>query len=93
MKIRETKQFTKDYNRLRKQGYNLTKIEFVIKQLASGNTLPITYFDHELSGNYSNCRECHIKFDWLLIYLFEQIEINETRLVLIRTGTHAQLFG
>ena len=47
------------------------------------------YRDHELSGNYSGCRECHIEPDWLLIY-----EIHNDKLILIltRTGTHSDLF-
>ncbi|EKC63309.1 toxin-antitoxin system, toxin component, RelE family, partial [human gut metagenome] len=24
--------------------------------------------DHQLSGDYAGCRECHITPDWLLIY-------------------------
>jgi mRNA interferase YafQ len=42
---------------------------------------------HPLKGEYSDCRECHIEPDWLLIYL-----IKETSIIFIRTGTHADLF-
>jgi mRNA interferase YafQ len=44
--------------------------------------------DHPLVGGYSGARECHIESDWLLIY-----ERTDTELVLIRTGTHADLFA
>ncbi len=45
------------------------------------------YRNHSLHGEYEDCRECHIEPDWLLIY-----QVTETELVLIRTGTHADLF-
>jgi mRNA interferase YafQ len=45
------------------------------------------YRDHMLAGGYRGTRECHIAPDWLLIY-----ELAESEAVLIRTGTHADLF-
>jgi len=55
--------------------------------LANGHALPPKNRDHNLSGNYSGFKECHIEPDWLLIY-----RITEIELILIRTGTHADLF-
>jgi addiction module RelE/StbE family toxin len=57
----------------------------VIKTLASGEALHAKYKDHNLSGNYAGCKECHITPDWLLIY-----ELTESDLILYltRTGTH-----
>lgn len=43
--------------------------------------------DHPLKGSYHGCRECHIEPNWLLIYV-----IKNDSLVLIRTGTHSDLF-
>ena len=40
----------------------------VIKKLAIGEPLPEKNRDHQLTGNYGNCRECHITPEWLLIY-------------------------
>ena len=40
----------------------------IIKKLANGETLPEKNWDHNLSGDYSSCRECHITPDWLLVY-------------------------
>lgn len=45
------------------------------------------HVDHPLKGEYSDCRECHIEPDWLLIYL-----IQGNNIIFIRTGTHADLF-
>ena len=51
--------------------------------------LTIKYRDHNLSGNYAGCRECHITPDWLLIY---EIQNDELILCLTRTGSHSDLF-
>ena len=44
---------------------------------------------HALKGEYSGFRECHIKPDWLLIYL---IEDDVLTLTLVDTGSHSDLF-
>ena len=61
----------------------------IIKKLANGEILPPKNRDHNLSGNYSNCRECHIAPDWLLIY---EVYEDELFLYLTRTGSHSDLF-
>ena len=81
--------FKKDFKRIIKRGYNIRLLEDVIEILASGQVLPEKYKDHNLTGNYYNCRECHITPDWLLIY---KINNNELILYLTRTGTHSDLF-
>ena len=81
--------FKKDFKRIVKRGYDIRLLEEVIEILASGNELPAKYKDHNLSGDYADCRECHITPDWLLIY---QINGNELILYLTRTGTHSDLF-
>ena len=42
---------------------------------------------HRLTGDWSPCWECHIEPDWLLVWEQE----NDT-LILVRTGTHSDLF-
>ena len=81
--------FKKDFKRIVKRGYNIRLLEEVIEILASGQMLPEKYKDHNLTGNYSDFRECHITPDWLLIY---RINNNELILYLTRTGTHSDLF-
>lgn len=61
----------------------------IITKLASGVKLDPKNYDHDLTGNYTGCRECHITPDWLLIY---QVKRTELVLVLTRTGTHSDLF-
>ena len=60
----------------------------VASDLAKYNTLALRYQDHALSGDMKGFRECHIRPDWLLVYRLEP-----DKLVLVRTGTHADLFG
>ena len=87
--IRPTSKFQKDLKRVQKRGYDLSLLTDIIKRLAAGETLPEKNRDHNLSGNYAGCRECHIAPDWLLIY---EIDNGELFLYLTRTGTHSDLF-
>lgn len=79
--------FEKDLKRVTKQGKNLEKIKTVINHLINQNPLDKKYLDHPLKGEYSDCRECHIEPDWLLIYL-----IDKDSIIFILTGSHAELF-
>lgn len=81
--------FKKDYKRAIKRGYDIKLLETVLELLIQEKELPAKYKDHTLSGDYSDCRECHITPDWLLIY---RINRNELVLCLTRTGTHSDLF-
>lgn len=71
------------------RGYDVRLLEKVISLLAEQKPLPEKYRDHNLSGNYTGCRECHITPDWLLIY---EIKEDELLLYLTRTGSHSDLF-
>ena len=84
-----TTKFKKDLKKASKRNLKIEKLEKVIDIIANGEMLSEKYCDHELNGNYSGCRECHIEPDWLLIY-----EIHNDKLILIltRTGTHSDLF-
>lgn len=88
-KIARTGKFKKDLKLAKKRGYDLNLLSTVVDILAAGEKLPEKYRDHDLSGNYDGCRECHITPDWLLIY---EIENDEVILYLTRTGTHSDLF-
>ncbi len=87
--VKPTGRFQKDLKKIQKQGLNLNLLADAIKILAIGKQLPPKYKDHRLSGDYANCRECHIQPDWLLIY---EIAENDLILYLTRTGSHSDLF-
>ena len=82
-------QFKRDLKLVRKQGKDESKLREVVAMLANGEPLPPKYKDHQLTGNYGACRECHIQPDWLLIY---QIIEDDLILFLTRTGSHSELF-
>lgn len=80
--------FKKDFKKLLSAGRDLEKLALVIRTLQSGECLPERNRDHALTGNYVGHRECHVSPDWLLIY-----RTTETELILVRTGSHSELFG
>jgi len=87
LRLVRTNQFKRDYKRARKRSHDITKLANVIDQLVNGESLIAKHRDHALLGEYSDCRECHIEVDWLLMY-----KRTRDELILIRTGTHADLF-
>ena len=80
--------FKKDFKRIKKRGYDISRLEKIVELLANEVPLPEQFKDHNLSGNYNGFRECHIAPDWLLIY---QVNNNELVPVLSRTGSHSDL--
>ena len=87
--VKFTAAFKKSYKLMKKRGFNMDELDTVVDVLRQGRTLDDKYRDHGLTGNYTGFRECHIKPDWLLIYL---IENNILTLTLVDTGTHSDLF-
>ena len=84
-----TTQFRKDLKRIRKRGYDLSKLDEVLQVIMKEEALDEKYRDHALTGNYSGFRECHIEPDWLLIYA---IDNGQLILTASRTGIHSDLF-
>ena len=87
--IRFTSTFKKRYKLMKKRGLDLSLLDEVVDQLRQGKELDEKYRDHMLKGEYAGFHECHIKPDWLLIYL---IENDILTLTLVDTGSHADLF-
>lgn len=87
--IQYEKSFKKDYKRMLKRGCNPQNLQDVLSFLVNQQPLPEKYRNHNLSGNYTGYRECHIEPDWLLIY---KIFNDKLVLVLTRTGSHSDLF-
>ena len=81
-------QFKKDFKKLRNLPLDDLKAIFdVISRLEQEQKLEPRHKDHELIGNWSGFRECHIKPDLLLIY-----RVLHTELQLARIGSHSDLF-
>lgn len=90
LNLRYQSAFKRDYKRIRKRGYDIRRLENIIEMLAKEQALPQECCDHDLGGNWSGFRECHIEPDWLLVYT---IDHNDLVLILSRTGSHSDLFG
>ncbi len=89
-KIVYTNRMKKDAKLMQKRGKDMNKLIEVLALLAEGNPLPAQYKDHQLSGNLSDFRECHIEPDWLLMYqIYDDILIISAT----ATGSHADLLG
>ena len=89
LKLKETKEFRKDLKRMRSRQVDMSKLDYVLGKLLNEEPLEPKYRDHNLQGDKSDFRECHITPDWILIYT-----INKGTLILTasRTGTHSDLF-
>jgi len=87
-RIRQQAQFDDDLKRQRRRGRDIEELIAVVELLAESGDLPEGYRPHQLSGEWKGVWECHIETDWLLIY-----EVTSDEVLLIRTGTHPELFG
>lgn len=87
-----TTKFKKQYNKLKKQGKDLNKLQEIVIKLSNNELLNEKYKNHKLTDdrNYKDCYECHIEPDWLLIY---KIKDEELILLLFATGSHSDLFN
>lgn len=72
LKVRFSNKFEKDYKRIKKRGYDISKLQQVIMLLCDCRLLPEKYRDHALAGDYKGYRECHIEPDWLLVYKIQE---------------------
>jgi mRNA interferase YafQ len=84
-----TKRFEKDIEKCKKRGLKIKDIRDVMEKILKDIPLEVRNKNHFLSGDYSGCLECHVKPDWLLIYMLDN-EANTA--TFLRTGTHADLF-
>ncbi len=87
--VKFTTSYKKSYKLMKKRGLDLSLLDNVVDTLRQGKELAEKYRDHALTGNFQGFRECHIKPDWLLVYL---IENDVLTLTLVDTGTHADIF-
>ena len=87
--VKFTTAYKKAYKLMKKRGLDISLLDKVVDLLRQGRQLEERYRDHGLTGDLAGFRECHIKPDWLLIYL---IEDDILTLTLIDTGSHSDLF-
>ena len=88
--IRFTGRFKRGYKR-EKSGRHGKAVDAdlmeVVTLLAVDEPLSRRYFDHPLSGDWADHRDCHIKPDLILIYR----KPDDENLDLVRLGSHSEL--
>lgn len=89
--IRANKTFKSAFKRISKSGnFKHEKFNEIIEFLRTGTELPREYYDHALTGNLMEQRECHIEGNMLLIY---EVDKENKIITLANIGNHAQVFG
>ncbi len=88
--VKYTNRFKRDYRR-EQSGQHGRKLDAllmdVVNLLAADKSLPPRCFDHPLTGDWRDHRDCHIKPDLVLIYRKPDAE----NLELVRLGSHSEL--
>ena len=88
--VRYTGRFRRDYRREKSGRHRRTldaDLSAIVQLLAKDEPLPRRYFDHALSGEWKDFRDCHIRPDLILIYR----KADEASLDLVRLGSHSEL--
>ena len=88
--VKRTAQFRRDFKRA-KRGVHGRYLDAALLEalelLATDAPLPSRFVDHPMKGQYSDCRDCHLRPDLVLVYRKRDGNVLE----LIRIGTHARL--
>jgi mRNA interferase YafQ len=88
--IRYTNRFKRDYEREKAGRYGKTldrELTEIVRLLAADAPLPRKNFDHRLSGEWRDHRDCHVRPDLILIYT----KPDDGNLDLVRLGSHSEL--
>lgn len=80
--------FRNDTKRLYKRNILVQdEIAPIVEKLLNQEQLDPKYKDHPLKGDYAGYRDCHIKFDLVLVY-----RVQDDTLYLSRIGRHSDIF-
>jgi mRNA interferase YafQ len=88
--IRFTNRFKRDFRREQAGRHSRhldAALETIVNLLASDSPLPHRNFDHALTGEWSDHRDCHVRPDLILTYRMP----DEDHLDLVRLGSHSEL--
>lgn len=88
--LKYSNRFKKDLKRFRNNQKVISELETLLDYLVQGRNSPAGYRAHRLLGEFKACYECHLEPDVLLIYAIDDTDIL---ILLIRIGSHAELFG
>ncbi|HNY36083.1 MAG TPA: type II toxin-antitoxin system YafQ family toxin [Candidatus Pacearchaeota archaeon] len=87
--LKYSSRFKKDLKLYKHNKAVLVELEKVLDSLIKGEELSPKNANHRLTGEFKDCFECHIKPNILLIYKIEKSEIT---ILLLRIGSHSELF-
>ena len=86
--IEQGMKFKKDLKKYSSDKEKLVALREVIRCLEMTGTVPLEYKPHALKGEYDGTIECHIKSDFLLIWM----DAATNTIKLLRLGSHSELF-
>lgn len=88
--IEPTTRFRRDHKR-EKNGRHGKRLDALLSEvldmLSADVQLPPRFRDHRLTGDWADCRDCHIRPDLVLIYRKPNTETSQ----LLRLGSHSEL--
>lgn len=87
--------FHKDWERLTRSGrYDMRRLkQAMLLLIANDAPLGPEWRDHALKGEWAGHRECHVGGDFLLVYHLDDRVGRSGAIVLVRAGTHSELFN
>ncbi|MDE6377503.1 MAG: type II toxin-antitoxin system YafQ family toxin [Duncaniella sp.] len=88
-KLKASSQYKKDYKRFRNNPKKVEKLFAILNLLKNEQPIPEENRPHQLVGNYAGHMECHIEGDFLLIWF----DPHSDEIILVRLGSHSDLFG
>ena len=88
-----TKKFFNNWEKVSQSGQHDMNILKEVMMLLIENNAPLTpeWKDHQLKGELSEFRECHVKGDLLLVYRLHKKTHGEL-IVFVNVGTHSEIF-
>lgn len=90
-KLVEKPKYIRGRERMAERGYDLDDLDYVIDTLCRGYELPRSFRNHKLKGDLKGYMECHVAYDWVLIYQYKKRE-RQLILYAVDTGTHEDVF-
>jgi len=88
LRLKLSASFRKELQLAEARGRDVVSLRPAVEILLNRRPLPPQYQDHPLRGKWKGHREFHLQGDWIVIYRVE----DDGSLILVRTGTHADLF-
>ena len=86
--LHTTARYRREERLVRRRGKDMARLDSIVEKLLTGEPLEPRYRAHRLVGDMAGYWECRIEPDWLLVW-----DEDDSTVTLLRTGTHADIFG